>query len=113
MYCTGVYNGDSELAMCSDMEDERWEEAFMSQLGQPSDQTQVDEEAEDNIQSEFLPVPKISLYKEAIITLEDVQTFLENCGHLSTSITCGPAVDAITSLKVTSMSQRSIHDYFS
>ena len=100
-------NGDSELATCSDMEDERWEEAFMSQLGQPSDQTQVDEEAEDNIQNESLPIPKITSYKEAIIALEDVR-------HLSTSITyIGPAVDAITSLKVTSMSQRSLHDYFS
>ena len=76
----------------------------MSQLGQPSDETQVDEEAEDNIQSESLPIPKITSYKEAIIALEDVQTFLESCGHLSTSITyIGHAVDAITSLKVTSM----------
>ena len=107
-------NGDSELATCSDMEDERWEEAYMSQLGQPSDQTQVDEEAEDNIQSESLPIPKITSYKEAIIALEDVQTFLESRGHLSTSITyIGPAVDAITSLKIISMSQHSLHDYFS
>ena len=49
-------------------------------LGQLSDETQVDEEAEDNIQSESLPIPKITSYKEAIIALEDVQTFLEAMG---------------------------------
>jgi len=108
-------NGDCELATCNDMADETWDETFMSQLGQPdpSDETEVqeNEEAEEDILSEPL---RITSYKEAINALEDVQNFLESQGHVSTSITyLGPAVDAITSLKVTSLSQRSLHDYFS
>ena len=60
------------------------------------------------------PIPKIISYKEAIIALEDVQSFLESRGHASTSFTyVGPAVDAISSLNVTCMRQRSLHDYCS
>ena len=96
------------------MEDERWEEAFMSQLGKPSDQTQVDEEAEDNIRSESLPIPKITSYKEAMLwrMSRPFLTAVDIC-RLQLHIIIGPAVDAITSLKVTSMIQHSLHDYFS
>ena len=106
-------DGNSELLTC-DMDDGRWEEVFMSNLGKPNEETQVDEEAEDNSRSESPPIPKIISYKEAIIALEDVQSFLESRGHSSTSFTyVGPAVDAISSLNVTCMRQRSLHDYCS
>ena len=97
-------DGDSELVTC-DMDDGRWDEVFMSNLGKPNE-TQVDEEAEDNSRSESPPIPKVISYKEAII--------LESRGHASTSFTyVGPAVDAISSLNVTCMRQRSLHDYCS
>ena len=106
-------DGDSELLTC-DMDDGRWEEVFMSNLGKPNEETQVDEEAEDNSRSESPPISKIISYKEAIIALEDVQSFLESRGHASTSFTyVGPVVDAISSLNVTCMRQRSLHDYSS
>ena len=103
-------DGDSELLTC----DGRWEEVFMSNLGKPNEETQVDEEAEDNSRSESPPIPKIISYKEAIIALEDVQSLKAGRGHASTSFTyVGPAVDAISSLNVTCMCQRSLHDYCS
>ena len=52
------------------MDDGRLEEVFMSNLGKPNEETQVDEEAEDNSRSESPPIPKIISYKEAIIALE-------------------------------------------
>ena len=114
-HCTAqeYVDGDSELLTC-DMDDGRWEEVFMSNLGKPNEETQVDEEAEDNSRSESPPISKITSYKEAIIALEDVQSFLESRGHASTSITyVRPAVDAISSLNVTCMRQPSLHDYCS
>ena len=87
---------------------------YLSNLGKPNEETQVDEEAEDNSRSESPPIPKIISYKEVIIALEDVQSFLESRGHASTSFTyVRPAVDAISSLNVTCMCQRSLHDYCS
>ena len=84
----------------------------LSQLGQPDlseTQEEVNDKAEDDDQND--PIPTITSYKEAITALKDAQNLLENHGHLSTSIThIGPAVDAITSLKVGSMSQWSLHD---
>ena len=72
------------------------------------------EETEEDSQSESLPIPKITSYKEAIIALEDIQDFLETHRHEVTFFTyIGPAVDAITSIKVRSMRQRSLHDYLS
>ena len=70
------------------MEDERWDETFMSQPDLSNEiQEEVNEEAEDDDQNEYLPIPKITSYKEAITALEDVQSFLENHGHIiSTSI---------------------------
>ena len=73
------------------MEDERWDETFMSQLGQPdlSDEIQEEvEEAEDDNQNESLPIPKITSYKEAITALENIQNFLENHGHNNIHFNC-------------------------
>ena len=55
-HCTAqeYVNGDSELLTC-DMDDGRWEEVFMSNLGKLNEETQVDEEAEDNSRSESPP----------------------------------------------------------
>ena len=57
-------------------------------------------------------MPKITTFKEAIIALEDVQTFFESHGHSSTSMTyIRPAIDAIASVKDNSLRQSSILHY--
>ena len=74
----------------------------------------MNEETEEDSQSEYLPIPKITSHKKAIIALEDVQDFLERHRHVATSFTyIGPVVDAITSIKVRSMRKRSLHHYLS
>ena len=64
-HCTAqeYVDGDCELLPC-DMDDGRWEEVFMSNLGKPNEEAQVDEGAEDNSRSESPPIPKITSYKE-------------------------------------------------
>ena len=45
--------------------------------------------------------------------LEDVQTFLEDRGHVNTSLTfIGPAVDAVASIQVAVVKQQTLSDYF-
>ncbi len=50
-------------------------------------------------------------FKDAILALEDVQNFLEDRGHHHLLI--GPAVDAVASLQVAAVKQRTLCDYFS
>ena len=81
-------NGD-DLVTCNDMETE-------------SIQQQLDE------------VPNtITTFKDAIKAMEDIQDFLKSRGHMSTSVTyIGPAIDAVASLQVISMRQRTLDDYY-
>ena len=85
-------NGDDNLATCNDTEDEKWDEHFMSRLGEDSEFEEMQEsETEVDILTE-LPEAKITTFKDAIVALEDVQNFLESHGHMSTSMTyIGPA----------------------
>lgn len=53
------------------------------------------------------------MFKNAITALEDVQTFLEHHGNISTSLThIGPAIDAVVSLQVKAMNQQTLDGYF-
>ena len=109
-------NGDDDLSTCNDTEDEKWDEDFISQLGQPTEDSEEMQESETeadvDVQTESLEA-KITTLKDAIIALEDVQSFLESHGHMSTSMMyIGPAVDALTALHIASMRQSTLHDYF-
>ena len=104
-------NGD-ELLTCNDMEDEKWEETFMSQLGQQEE----NKETEDEVETESIQLEEpntITTFKDAIKAMEDIQDVLESRGHVSTSVTyIGPAIDAVATLQVTSMRQRTLDDYY-
>ena len=100
---------DNNLPTCNDMEDERWDETFMSQLGQSNESL----DNEDDNDNDSLPVSNITSFKEAIAALEDIQAYLESHGYPSTSVSyIGPAVDAIMEIKVNSTRQSTLHDYF-
>lgn len=45
------------------------------------------------------PPPKIKNFKEVIEALEDVNSFLENHGHIEASNMVGSAIDEIATLK--------------
>ena len=78
-------NRDDDLSTCNDTEDEKWDENFISQLGQLTEDSE-ESETEADVQSESLAPPeaKITTFKDAIIALEDVQSFLKSHGHVST-----------------------------
>ena len=107
-------NRDDGLSTCNDTEDEKWDENFISQLGQPTEDSEEMQESETvaDVRSESLEV-KITTFKDAIIALEDVQNFLESHVHMSTSMMyIGPAMDALTALQIASMRQCTLHGYF-
>ena len=93
---------------------QKMKNGFISQLGQPTEDSEEmqESETEADVQTESLEA-KITTFKDAIIALEDVQSFLESHGHMSTSMTyIEPAVDALTALQIASMRQSTLHDYF-
>ena len=47
-----------------------------------------------------LPAPKITNFKEAIQSLDDVQQLLESRGYIEEAFQIGSAVDTLTILKI-------------
>ena len=102
-------NGDNDIPVCQDMDSEAWEEDFLLQLGKEDEEEE--EEVEDSMQSEPTLATKVKSFKDAILVLEDVQTFLEDRGHVNTSLTfIGPAVDAVASIQVAVVKQGTLSD---
>jgi len=70
-------NADKDVPVCIDMEDNSWEENFMLQLQEPTEDSSKEnaKEGEDQVitQSEHI----VKIFKEAIASLTDVQHFLE------------------------------------
>ena len=68
-------NGDDDLAVCVDLDDETWEENFMDNLTQ-----EVAVTVEDNEEFDLSPPsPKIKSYREAIQSLEHIQRGCLEC----------------------------------
>ena len=78
-------NGEDDVPVCFDACSDTWEEEFFDNLGQEDQGEDQDEEDSDNEQPspEFEPPQsKIKSYKEAILSLEDIQLFFESRGRL-------------------------------
>ena len=65
----------------------------------------------DREEEQQQPVPKLKTFKEAISALEDVQSFLEDRGHIGEAAAIGSAVDSVVSLHISSMKQKTLQDY--
>ncbi len=103
-------NGEDSLPVCNDLDSLTWEEDFMHQLGQVGGEEECDEDEEDD--SEQLPISNVKTYKDAILALEDIKTFLESRGHLMESTKIGISVDSLASLQLAAMKQKTLHDFF-
>ena len=57
------------------------------------------------------PQSKLKTYKEAISSLEDVQLFLENQGHVEESMQLGTLVDKLTIARISTMKQKTLHEF--
>ena len=71
-----------------------------------------DDDTDSDTEPSFPPPPKIKSYKEAIIALEDVSHYLEALGHTREVMEIGTAIDKIVNLKLASLRQTEICDYF-
>ena len=111
------YTNDEDLPICQEMDDDEWENNFMNEL-RHEDMEEEHADSENDDQDSFdLPssnsTSSIKTYKDAITALEDIQCFLQDKGHINTSMQhIGPAVDALVSLRTSSLRQPTLCDYF-
>ena len=107
--------GDNDLQVCMDKDDDEWEANFFEELGE-NDSEQVDDEVDEDepIQMDIEPLaPKVNSFKEAILALEDVNHFLESRGFIQASSMVGSIVDEVACLKAQSATkQTTIRDFF-
>ena len=98
-------NGENEVPVCLDAFSESWEEEFFVSLGREDKDDDEDQESQ-----EPPPQSKLKTYKEAISSLEDVQLFLENQGHVEESMQLGTLVDKLTT-RISTMKQKTLHEF--
>ena len=76
------------------MDDDKWENNFLSRLNESEDVAE-DEESEVDEDHESKNESSVKNVREAIVSLEQVQRFLQNRGHCDISESIGYAVDKI------------------
>ena len=107
--------GDNDLQVCMDKDDDEWEANFFEELGENDSEQEDDEVDEDEpIEMDVEPLaPKVKSFKEAILALEDVNHFLESRGFIQASSMVGSIVDEVAGLKAQSTTkQTTIRDFF-
>ena len=98
-------NGDEDLAVCRDINDNSWESTFFKNLGQEDEEVSDNEEQEEQEDMDDNPPPKVKTYMEANEFLEEVQRFLETRGHVKEAPTVGSVVDNVSSLQLAAARQ--------
>ena len=106
-------SSEDDLPVCLELDDDNWEDNFMTELGQ-SEQSEQDEQdvTDDDDEMDDEPSLKIKSFKEAILSLEDVHHFLESRGHMKEAAAISSAVDTVAGLHLLCTTQSDIHDYF-
>ena len=107
-------NGDNDLALCVDLDDQKWEENFMDNLVQEEIADTTEEESD--VDEEFdisLPSPKIKSYREAIQSLEDSQIFLDSRGCLeaATHVSSNSLINLVACHHVSNLTQTTLDQY--
>ena len=106
-------NGDEDLAVCRDINDNSWESTFFKNLGQEDEEVSDNEEQEEQEDMDDNPPPKVKTYKEANEFLEEVQRFLETRGHVKEALTVGSVVDNVSSLQLAAARQTTLISWLS
>ena len=95
-------NGDSDLPVCLDVDDNSWENTSFAHLGQEEeeeaseDKENDDQETVDDEPNEFL---------------EEVQRFLENQGHMKEALKIGSIVDDVSCLQLAATKQTTLDSW--
>jgi hypothetical protein len=109
-------SGDHELPTCQDMASEHWEEEFLAHLAGDTSSSPVEtcEEdlIDDDIADSITSAPKISNFREAITSLEDVAVFLDSRGHTKEATETGRLLDVVTTLSISSSKTQLTLDSF-
>ena len=107
-------NGDSELPVCTDLDNDHWEDNFMDSLTQENTMTPTEEDSDPESDVDLdPPVPVIKDFKETIQTLEHVQDFLEsrNCLEMATKMSA--LLTEVAAHQVSAMHQTTLTQFFS
>ena len=81
-------NGEDDVPVCLDACSDTWEEEFFDNLGQ-------EDQGED---------------QEAILSLEDIQRFLESQGRLQDAMQVGNFMDNLSTVQIATAKQTTLHD---
>ena len=99
--CEEYVNGDSDLPVCVDVDDNSWESTFFLHLCQEDEEGSEDEnDDQDEGTVDDEPPLKVTTYNEANKFLEEAQRFLENQGHLTEALKIGSIVDNVSQLQL-------------
>ena len=105
-------NGDSDLTVCLDVDDNSWESTFFAHLGQEEEEEpSEDKENDDQETVDDEPPLKVKTYKEANEFLEEVQHFLENQGHMKEALRIGSIVDEVSCLQLAATKQTTLDSW--
>ena len=88
--------GDSDLAVCVEMDDDNWETVFFEESQEEEEEDgDGDDEIQDDNDDHEEAIPTLKSYKEAITALEEVSYYLEYKGHGLEALNVGSAIDRI------------------
>ena len=108
-------NGDEDVPVCAEFEDETWEESFFQSLMDEDGQELPDDRDESDTEDFDLlpPPPKLRNFQEVIQSLDDVKKFLEHRKCFTAAQNTDNLMNDVTSLySSNTVRQSTIHDYF-
>ena len=92
-------SGENDVPVCFDISGDKWENEFMSQIGNEGEDEEDEEDDPEH--------PK--LLSRPVCTR---QCFLENKGHVNDALRIGSVVDSVLSLKLREQKQTTLHRFF-
>ena len=102
-------NGDSDLPVCVDIDDETWQENFLESLD--ADVAIEEEDEEDEEEDVLPPPPKIKSHKEAVQSLDDLKNYFESHDCFEEATSVSSLIDRVACHISKSVTQTTLHDY--
>ena len=105
-------NGDNDLPICTDLDNDHWEDDFMDSLSQ--DPVNIPEDDSDPKSDSDLdhPEPVIKNFKEAVETLENVQVFLDSRNCLEMATKTSTLLTEVAAVQFSFLHQSALPQYF-
>lgn len=107
-------NGDDDLHFCFDVSNDQWEQEFftMVQSAQENDDNDVQSDTEkSDDETVVIAEPKIKSIKEAILSPEEVQYFLNYHMQLCHPSSLSSTIDNLADIYYKKLVQTSLNDF--